>query len=287
MKPIILDGHPVKQNSPPPCDLSWFQKEIDRMFGLHSNGYSKFRIVYGQDLREGQAVEWDHTRQIWRARYLLQTKRRLEIWRPPGSFTLRQRYVYDDVGVPRWFVERYVPPEVACRGWVVEGIDSEGDYFYDPKPVNGLYEPFADSMIANHTPWCCAEASKEERACYGTYRAPDEWDLDAIREAKQMLDEKVERRPGIATPEELEKAQLRSQQRYEAWDQKLKDEATAIAYDALNTHQSSLSDDPSVVKHGRYHWLSGHTKSGLTDAERKEVLTDKSISIRETGDKYE
>lgn len=282
MKTIILDGHPVTDNSPPPDDTTWFQKELDRIFGLHSNGYSKFRIVYGQDLREGRALDWDQTRKMWRARYVLHTTKKPESYLPPGEMVFRTRWVYEDIGAPRWFMERYVPPEIACRGWVVEGIDSEGDHFYDPKPVNGLYEPFADSMIADHTRWCCAEATERNEMCYGTYRAPDDADLDAVREAKQEMDRKRERRPGPTTPDEADAARKRSQERYEQWNRSLRDEAAAIVYDGLKSHQAALSDDPTVVKHGRFHWMSGHTKSGLTQAERAKALTDKSIS---TGDK--
>src|SRR5262245_19511715 len=282
MTPITLDGHPVIYNSPPPDDARWFQKELDRIFGLHSNGYSKFRIVYGQDLGEGRALDWDHTREIWRARYVLYTNKKSEMWFPPGSNVLRTRWVYEDIGVPRWFIERYIPPEVACRGWVVEGIDSEGDHFYDPKPINGIYEPFADSMIADHTLWCCAAATEENRLCYGTYRAPDDADLEAVREAKRTLDELRERRPGPTTAAEADAARKRSQERYDRWNQSLRDEAAAIVLDGLRIHQSALSEDPSVVKHGRFHWTRGHSKSGLKPIERDKALAAKSIF---TGDK--
>jgi len=282
MKTITLDGNPVTDNSPPPDDAGWFQKALNRIFGLHSNGYSKFRIVYGQDLSEGRALDWDHTRHIWRARYILYTSKKSELYLPKGEMVFRTRWVYEDIGVPRWFIERYIPPEIACRGWVVKGIDSEGDYFYDPKPVKGLYESFADSMIADHTPWCCAEATERNELCYGTYRAPDDADLDAVREAKQAMDALRERRPGPTTADEAEAARRRSQERYDKWTRSLRDEAAAIVHDGLKVHQSALSEDPTVVKHGRYHFLGkGHSKSGLSKEELREMQKKDRIIISE------
>ena len=244
--------------------------------GKELNGKSRLRVVWGMDLTKARV--WDQYSRQWRAAYPLRMRRKPKVWLPPGMRVSRALYEWNDIGTPRWFIERYLPPDVACIGWEVEGRDSEGIEFYDPLPVDGLYEPLFDGQLANHDAnlGCCRDAKRRNEPCIGYYREPDSYDLRLLREWKRGLDEAKERRPGISTPEELAASRLRELQKYEEGQAKITEETASIVAESLKTHQYSLSDDPSVVQHGGYHWTSGHNKSG-TPKEKKDVSIGSSI----------
>jgi len=274
-KDALAESLPSK-NEPAPEDVRWFQKELDRIFGRELNGKSRFLIAWGQDL--SVCREWHPWQKQWRAMFPLYSVRTVEHVAVTGTPLLQAKFKYHDVGVPRWAILRYVPPEVACVGWVVEGTDQNG-HFYDPMPTEGFYEPLRDSILANHTPWCCAAQTAKGEPCYGTYRAPDEGDLDAIRAFKAVLDAQKERRPGPMTADEWAAARKRSEEAYENWGDEIQRNVSEAVIDALNTHQASLSDDPSVRNNGRYHWLSGHNKSGTP-----RIVNAQGEAIEHSGD---
>lgn len=258
VKDVLAEALPTR-NEPAPEDVQWFQSELDRIFGRELNGKSRFLIAWGQDLTVCR--EWHPWQKQWRAMFPLSSTRTVENVAVPGTALLQARFVYHDIGVPRWTILRYVPPEVACVGWITEGTDEHG-HFYDPMPVEGFYEPLRDSILANHTPWCCAAQSAKNEPCYGTYRPPDQGDLDAIRYYRTLLDQAKEQRPGQMTAEDYAAARKRGEEAYEKQYQAIAEEIGATITDALQTHQAALSDDPSVRANGRFHWMSGHNKSG-------------------------
>lgn len=246
---------PLRSNTPPPEDVRWFQNKLDTIFGRELSGKSRYLIAWGQDL--SVCREWHQYQKQWRAMFPLKSTKTKITYTPPGSMVIRTRYEYHDVGVPRWVILRFIPPEVALIGWVEEGIDEVG-HFYDPRPVNGIYEPLRDSILADHNGFCCELANKEERPCYGEYRPPDQSDVEAIQCIKYMEDQVKERRPGPITKAELNAAQKRQQDAYEKWCQSLKTTAGDIMTDSLNVHRAQLSPDPSVRSHGAYHFLKGN-----------------------------
>lgn len=262
-KPEILPEDWPTANSPPPADMTWFQKKLDRIFGVEIDGKSRFILGWGQDLNVCR--EWDPYGMQWRAMFPLYSTKRLTTWLPPGKSILEARFEIDDVGWPRWAILRYIPPQVACIGWKVVGVDQDGDSFYDPMPANGLYEPLFDSILADHTPWCCEDHTARQLPCLGTYRLPDEEDLEAIREIKRAQDQARERRPGRMTGREYEAALVRSQQDYEKFWGNLSDEVGKIYTEALDTHSPTLSGDPTTQHWGKYHFTRAHTKSGLVN----------------------
>jgi hypothetical protein len=264
------------QNEPAPEDVRWFQKELDKIFGRELNGKSRFLIAWGQDL--SICREWHPWQKQWRAMFPLSTVRTVDNVAIEGSLLLQPRVRHHDIGVPRWVMLRYVPPEVACLGWVEEGVDQNG-HFYDPKPVDGFYEPLRDSILANHTQWCCAAATAANEPCYGSYRAPDQGDLDAVRMYRALMEQQKEQRPGPMTAADYEKARQRASDAREEMHRSMSEQFGAIVTEALNTHQASLSDDPSVQRNGRYHWLSGHNKSGTP-----KLVNPQGEAIEHSGD---
>lgn len=251
-----LDNPAINENLPAPCDIRWFQRKLDQIMGKELNGKSRCRLVWGMDMERARV--WDHYHRQWRASYPLHKHRETELFVPARLQKWR------DIGTPRWFIERYIPPDIACIGWQVSGFDSEGIEYFDPAPVDGLYESFFDGQLANHDPnqRCCELARSLYKPCIGYYREPDEYDLTIIRGLKQITDREKERRPGPSTPEELEKSRLKAEEAYAAWSDELERSITPNIADALKTHQYSLSDDPGVVSHGGFHFMSGHNRSG-------------------------
>jgi len=264
-----LDNPVLNENLPPPCDVKWFQRKLDKIMGKEINGKSRLRIVWGMDMEKARV--WDHYSRQWRAAYPLRMFRKPKVWLPPGMRISRAAYEWSDIGTPRWFIERFIPPDVCCIGWEVTGKDSEGIEFYDPLPVDGLYEPLFDGQLADHDAnlGCCRIARSCNKPCIGYYREPDEFDLQLIRGMKQLAEREKERRPGLSTPEELEQSRKRAAQDYDKWSQELNNSISPAVADALKTHHYSLSDDPSVVQHGGFHWVRGTSKSGATPEERK------------------
>ena len=260
-KPEILPEDWPTANSPPPADTTEFQKKLDRIFGVEHSGRSRFILAWGQDLTVCR--EWDPYGMQWRAMFPLYSTKRLTTWLPPGKAILEARFEVDDIGWPRWALLRYIPPHIACAGWQVVGTDQDGDQFYDPMPINGLYEPLFDSILANHTPWCCAAKTEQNLPCLGTYRMPDQEDIDAIKEIKRAQDRKRERRPGKMTGKEYEDARLRAEQDYENLWNDLGAEVGQIYAEGLKTHESHYSTDHTVRRWGKYHFTQAHTKSGL------------------------
>jgi hypothetical protein len=175
----LLSAHIRKINPDPPSIPRWFEKELTQMGGKTSDGRPKLKLVWG-----GSEVQWSRGR--WRIKYPKFTKKFVVGWeairfyadgegkqyaepgpsRKPVTELLPPeaandpangvgRLVYDwlDVGKPRWIVEKWLPPEIACKGWPKDGdFGAEAikiRYAYDdnlgwidvigPPPVKGLY----------------------------------------------------------------------------------------------------------------------------------------------------
>jgi len=258
----VFNGR-VDHNYPPPCDVSRFQQELERIAGRYDNGRPLLRVVWGQDA--ALAREWDcyadGGRGQWRMKYLYSSKVRYVPTADPETGLIRVRRFHEDVGVPRWFVEYYIPPETACLNWQASGVDSDGQPFTDPLPVEGLYEP-TGLEIATHDGDCCRAAKGAQVFCYGYYREPGERELLVVRANRAAWDAMPERRPGRQTAEEAVRAKKRAEDAYEAYWRKAGERQERIALDAVRTHAGMLDDSITANQHGKYIFLGGTNKSG-------------------------
>jgi len=234
-------------NTPCPIDLEVWQSRIDRMAGKTPSGLSNLRIVWGQDFSSTKMISCG----VWRMRY--------------PFFRFEEAGQVLDIGIPRFYVEELVPREdlMANNRW------QNARYYTDPDdgrlidvlgpcPETGFYETVF--QVAHHDEQCCnGREVKDHEPCLGAYREPREADLDRIARILQRRDRATK---GDLTPDPVQTAKRHKglvEERNEKRDSQLREKIS----DFTKTHSFTwFTHDPTVISHGKYHWMSGHNKSG-------------------------
>lgn len=242
-------------NTPCPVDLSVWQKQIDRMAGKTPSGLSNLRIVWGQDFSATKMISCG----AWRMRY------------PFYRFEDAGQIL--DIGIPRFYVEELVPREtlMAHGRWDAaryyrDPVNGELIDVLGPCPETGFYETVF--QVAYHDERCCnGREVKDHAPCLGAYRTPNDQDIDRIARILQRRDR--------ATEGELNPSAARAAKRYKGLADQRDQQARAKMVDQINdfmkTHAFTwFTHDPTVISHGKYHWLSGHNKSGSPSGKEKE-----------------
>lgn len=282
---LELNQTPWTENLPTPVSVQAFNSQLAKLFGRDTrSGQQWVRLLWAatdmvDKFGQPDACDWDcygdGGRGQWRRRYLYSSDvsyvdrydAQRDLW--------YSHEVWNDVSPPRFVIERLVAPVEACRGWQASGVDSDGTPWSDIKPLHGRYEalmiPFplhlalpliGSGMIATHNGHCCRSAKADNVQCYGQYAEPSEQHLDEFRMLAYLLNQAPERRPGALTEQEAKRARKRQWERNaNAW-QSIGDRIQQIALEALRTHAPTFSNDESVVRNGKYHWMSAHNKSG-------------------------
>lgn len=223
---MISDFRPESNSEAPPISSGW-QKQLTQIGGTLLDGRPKLRLIWGQSpdatifYRGRQRLRYIHhwTEEIvgWDAHYYDSTGRLLEIKRfPPslrpseasGALIVRPVLEVRDIGIPRWFIEQYMPPSLACAGWEDSrhSLDEDTREMVDelgPPPSQGMYEE-AFMMIADHSK--CCEKGKQS-GCPGEYRAPNQMDIEYVR----WLMWQLEQEPFRYTWEEMPPAEVVAQ----------------------------------------------------------------------------
>lgn len=270
-------AHPLNREPFPicfeqPCSVKRFQGELDKLFGLEVNGRPRLRIIWGASSRTGEdglpeAMDWDPFGENgageWRARYIYSSRQVLVRDGETKDGIVAVKAIWVDVGIPRFFLERYIPPDVACLGFVGRGRE-DGLPFTSRPPVEGLWEPLEHGMIAEHDPdgSCCRAARLSERRCLGYFGEPGQAHLEALRRAHYEQMQEAERRPGPSTADELARSSRRSRALYQQWAGSMEERMRDRLRAAMRTHSHRFSDDPGVLSHGKWHFLSAHNRSG-------------------------
>jgi len=191
--------------APPDIDLDRFQKELTGIAGLSPNGLPILRLVWGQS--ERQIFEGRE-----RMKYIFSSTEYLEAWEisffsrkgkikrvqrlapsptPPSvgrGGLLRPVVGHTDIGIPRWMIEQWFPPEIACADWEDERwawVSGERVDVLGPAPREGLYMD-AFYTIAEHRDECCRTAQSKRWRCFGHYRAPARIDIEYASAVWQM-----------------------------------------------------------------------------------------------------
>jgi hypothetical protein len=186
-------------NPPAPYVPQWFHKALADLDGLNEFGEPKWKLVWGGSethfsigrtrikypiRHKDVPVGWE----IWTGRWTKNGKvykypgRRGKITRFPETRILpitcandpkypTGRLVYDwlDIGKPRFIVEEWCAPEVACDGWEEQQFGTHprtGEWcdILGPRPERGLYRGFMTLETDD-----------------GQYRPPDEATLNWLR----------------------------------------------------------------------------------------------------------
>jgi len=264
---MIFQSHPVYDieaeiiragNTPCPAavNLKYWQSRIDQVAGKTVTGQSRLRIVWGQDRESTRMIVCGE----WRSKY------------PFYRFQDGERIV--DIGIPRFYVEEHIPREELMKNgrWDNARFQWDGESLsmmdvLGPCPADGWYQ--AAFMIAHHDEQCCGGAEVENgEPCLGGYRQPTESDIERIQKALQRRD-KAENSEIAPTPEQLEK---RRQDILEARDERRGRELRERLDDWTKTHAHTwTTHDPTVISHGKYHWMSGHSKSGTPKTKEQDA----------------
>lgn len=196
LDPLELVSSVIRQyNEPAPPIPKWFSKELESVAGLNPFGEPKIRLAWG-----GSEVSW------WKGRYRIKypkytTKFVLgfeTITTDENGVEHREliplealnkdnrkvgRYVYDyiDVGTPRWYVEKWIPPETACNGW-----PADDDFSAEAQQIRMSHDPelgWVDALGPRPAKGIYLEWLKLETPL-GEYQAPDETVMAEIRRYK-------------------------------------------------------------------------------------------------------
>lgn len=265
-----FDRLPFTENFPRPLSVLSFQAELNKLFGLEQlSSRPWLRIIWAQD--EGRdehgwiAKDWSDYgaggHGEWRRRYLFSSETRFDQAFDEARGVWTAREVWQDVSPPRFIIERFMPPDIACKGWdnglipllsnpnYAEGRDREGDKFTARKPIEGLYVPLEiddrlvmrGGVIADHDSTCCKRASADNAICYGEYVVPGGPHLGLLQMMAQMIKAKVEQRPGEMTAKERAAIVKKTSERKEKYWTGFEDRIRQITKDALKTHKRMLN----------------------------------------------
>jgi hypothetical protein len=258
-------------NQPSPVDLAPFQKELNRIAGLDVSGRPNLRVVWGQDASNRMIVcgSWRMRHPFWR-----NVVRHERVNPVSGLVEFWDEMV--EIGVPRFFVEELHTNAELKRGdrWEKARFVWNGLECLDvlgPVPEEGFYTDVF--LIAYHDELCCGgSGSVRGDLCLGAYRAPGEEDLERVRRMKWRRDH--------ASADEIAPSDTLVQKRAEdasaARDEKWRSGIRQVIDDWFRTHSHAFATlDPAVQQHGKFKFLGGTSKSGLTEEERNKILRGK------------
>lgn len=287
-----LNAHPFETRYPEPlCDLRPFQEALTRLFGTEgTTGRPWVRVIWAQDERSDEygpiAKNWSHYgnggRGEWRARYLYSADRYFEPEMNYETGVLSHYERWHDLAPPRFVIETFVPPDMACMGWneLTEGAsksffgtyyDAQGDVYTPYKAIYGMYQPLPvmayphmlGGVLAYHDRDCCRAAEVSDRTCYGYYVEPGGIHLGIMEEmANQVLNEARERRPGVMTGDEHEATRKRTREHNAKYWGEYEQRIRQIALEACYTHEAAFSESDKKRRWGKFNF--GASKSGAT-----------------------
>lgn len=262
--PISPNPHPVfdqvpEENYPNPWSRQRerkFQRDLDRIAGVAINGKSNLRLLWPADADESLSMEMVGEEK--RARYRLYTTQfRCTSVSETGLEIIQDIDV--DICLNRYVIEQYHLPVEEQIGNFKEASKGEGYYSH-------LF------TVAHHDERCCSGTEGiKGQLCLGLYREPGQADLYNVQRMMKAREELRRQAPG----EQASDADIRAEARlYREMEQQAiaarRAEYSEGWMSGLMPHRHRLfTDDPSVLNHGAYHFLGGHSKSGLPTTERK------------------
>jgi hypothetical protein len=236
-----LDSYPWAGNFPPPLDqglIARFQKQINKICGLSVSGGPNVRIIWPADPREDISMAVVDGEK--RARYCIYSHE-YQCERHSNGVT-GVELVTVDIVPPRWIVEEF--------------NESTNSYFH-------LF------TIGHHDKRCCdGSESIESQLCYGLYREPEQRDADRLQQLVKAREQYFRVNPD----EPMGYGELQDWlSRIRTWREQAERTAKQRYKDAIISGLTPMaprlfSDDPTVRAHGKYHWMSGHNKSGAPKA---------------------
>lgn len=165
----------------PNYDVGEFQKKLDKLFGLSETNLPIVRIVWPGDIKKCYSkfyVSWAGSG--FGIDTELRAKYRYASIKIPGTVDII------DVPPPRWILEQFNHPGQYMASWEAARFDKAGREIRPAPPPNGYYSHLW--TIARHDEKCCEEARASTKVCWGSYRQPDDQNIDMLAQAKQARD---------------------------------------------------------------------------------------------------
>lgn len=247
----------------PSFNVEEFQKKIDKIVGLSVRGDSivKLRWMRDNECYEKIYTKWDlatPTDFDLRAKYKFTT-----IDLPDGNFV--------DIPPPRWVLEQRYEPEQIADEWEATRWEN----------VDGLPRPIRDACpggyyqwlwtIAEHTNCCEDGITEENTVCWGKYREPNEKDLTTLRAMMWRKNkDNLHTNPFEKVSESVETEMIRrANEAYQADHAKRRALHRDVVDDAVKQVIHKYTDDPSVLKHGKYRFVPSSYKSQIKNKKRR------------------
>lgn len=233
-----------------------YQRQLDQVVGLNKDRKPIIRLRWAQD--------------VWQYAFNEST---------PRYWTKRQRrgssYIYWTV--PRWIFEKRLEPEQYVDSWNATRYsltDAAGNTV-DKGPAPEEYYTFA-YLCAEHEAvdpsngWahCCTRAYDADRSrCWGTYRQPNDDDLELVRQAVRAMEADKYRSPyRPLTTAELQEAELAANMQVERSNAEFAEYEQQLMKDFIKLHGHRLFEGPDTF-HDMGAAFSKRTDSGLYIAE--------------------
>lgn len=246
-----------RTNVPAPVGVDWFQKELNLIGGKTLQGTPHYRIVWGMDVEA--SVIRDRYRDRFIPRYLYKILTSIELLPPVDGGVLHRPVKKETfIGTPRYYVEAFIPPEIACASGTAEGRDADGDKFSAWMPSDGDWFPMIEICTHDEFGICCQNAFNEDRNCHGEFRVPNQRDIDTIRHLYQQMMKTRRHRPDEKVPVEVANDAFR----YAVERERKRREAieAELAYNGANFMKAH-----GFTGNAKYHALPGVAIPGVTN----------------------
>lgn len=249
----INDPKKWMENTPPPSIPSSFTDDLLRAGGTNAKGQPNFRIVWGQDFDKTKIWSREFEKE-WFPRYWYRTVRRQRIIEHPAFMIAPVVFDLVKVGIPRFFIETRLDPAVYYASGTETSVDSDGVVTRAAQiDDEACWWTFLE--ICDHKDGCCAYSDSLNSNCHGVFTVPGGKHLDAVQAYRKWFDE-IHCDPNKPVTADFK---TRIYQQMRDAEQKnretLMQEMEYATRHFVNTHFTQLSDDPSVRKHGRFHFL--------------------------------
>lgn len=249
----INDSRKWTENISSPSFSSQLEKDLLSAGGTDSQGRPNFRIVWGQDFSKARV--WSRYEQDWFPRYWYRTIKEQKIIETEANLIAPVQFTFQKIGTPRFFIESRLDPEVAYASGTGKGIDSDG-CIYGEAARDESSEWWTFIEVCHHDGECCALANEVNSTCHGKFELPGERQLQMVRAYRQWLSQQVgidPRKPVTADFKANAFRQARDAERKQR--EMLEEQMEYASRHFLNTHIHRLSEDPSVLANGKYHFL--------------------------------
>lgn len=237
--------HWTAGSRPPYFDCQEYQLRLDAIAG-RSGAFPVVRVVAAHEVIDRDFGEESH-------RYAVATDEEGRDVCPP-RYVLEQRYEPEEY-FDSWEAARHVY-DPRDGSWLDRG---------DP-PREGWYDEIW--CCATHDEFCCADANREERRCWGYYKDPGELELKRLRWSwEKVQQDKLVNPFQKLTPAEMEQTAKEAMGRVQAKKERQRSDLILRIDDNFRTHGHRMRCNESAkhLRHGKYTFLDGfkQTSSGL------------------------